>query len=188
MILDMIEGEHPLEVQITLATAEDTDGIQQLMRASVMKTYTNEKAGITAGDIEDLYSDEFTPEATKDLAKSLSEPEAGVKSFVAKDNGRVIGYCRVKEGDDENQLIRIHVLSDRKHSGIGTALWKQAQRSLNPSKNTSLWVVDYNENAIRIYRKWGFEEVEGDVIDEPLKSGSVRRSIKMLLPTRVRSN
>lgn len=168
------------QINVVAAVAEDARGIQELMHKSVLKTYVNGAAGITPDDIEDFYKNEFTPEGLAKLENNLSQPEAGVRQFVAKENGVVVGYCRVRENPETNLLARIHVLPDKKHSGIGSRLWNQAQDVLNPHKDTELYVVDYNTDAIMTYRKWGFAETEKRNV-EPMKSGSNRVSVQMIL-------
>ncbi len=169
------------QIAVTPATAGDAPGIQELMRASLLTTYVNEERGITREDIEERYKEEFTSEGLQRHREDLIKPEANLYQFVAKDGNTIVGYCRVRTGPDENLLARIHVLPDKKRTGIGALLWKQAQTVLNPTHDTALWVVDYNENARSVYKKWGFVET-GISGTETLKSGAHRTSLKMLLP------
>lgn len=169
-----------MELQIEYATFEDAAQIQKMMRRSVMATYPNAKAGVTPEDIEEAYRYEFSPAGIEALAQHIREPESGAYYFIAKEGGSIIGYCFVQETPEENLLARIHVDPDKKGLGIGTKLWERARSALNPKKDVVLWVVAYNENAIRIYHKWGFEET-GEHKETPYKSGAVRREIQMVL-------
>lgn len=180
------------QIEIFPATPADAEGIEQLMYASVRATYPNENAEnaedrVSIDDVMDFYKDEQSFEGLEKLRKELAEPEAGVKDFVAKDKGEVVGYCRVSnrnpDNPDQNLLTRIHVLPSRKGERIGKLLWRQAQTALDQNKATVLWVVETNTPSVEVYEKhWGFAKT-GKRKEKPMKSGAIRKEIEMLRKT-----
>ena len=178
--------EPMLEVDVLPASAEDALPIQQLIKDSWLKTFVNDRTGITEDDVEELFKNAFKPEVLEHRAKELAEPTAGVTHLVAKeaDTKALLGYCRVKKLPIENLLDVLHVASHIKNRGIGSQLWEKAQGALDPTKDTALWVEVNNEDAIAVYRRWGFAEPdppEPFFEEDPMKSGAHRTMMKMVL-------
>jgi ribosomal protein S18 acetylase RimI-like enzyme len=66
---------------------------------------------------------------------------------------------------------------------VGTAIWHEAAKFIDPTKDTFLEVADYNENAINFYKKLGFEDTGKRITDERfrMKSGSIIPEMEMVL-------
>ena len=181
------ESFEPIQqVEVLPAAPEDALPIQQLLRDSWLNTFVNEKTGITADDVEELFRGGFKPKVLERRAKELAEPKEGVSHFVAKDadTKALLGYCRVKKLPIENLLDVLHVASHIRNRRVGTQLWEKAQGALDPTKDTALWVEIHNEDAIAVYQRWGFAEPdppEPFFEEEPMKSGAHRTMIKMVL-------
>ena len=187
MSLDGESFEPIQQVEVLPAAAEDALPIQKLIKNSWLTTFANERTGITEDDVEELFKNAFKPEVLEHRAKELAEPTAGVTHLVAKeaDTKALLGYCRVKKLPIENLLDVLHVASHIKNRGIGSQLWEKAQGALDPTKDTALWVEVNNEDAIAVYRRWGFAEPdppEPFFEEDPMKSGAHRTMMKMVLP------
>lgn len=85
-----------------------------------------------------------------------------VYTFIAKDNGKLIGYITVVTGKflkvRETAYIVMGVAADYRGKGVGTQLLAKAEefaRSQNMHR-IELEVFDRNVNAIRLYEKLGF--------------------------------
>lgn len=177
--------EQFLKIDVLPAAPEDALPIQELIKDSWLKTFVNEKTGITADDVNTLFADGFKPEVLERRAKELAEPKEGVARFVAKDADTkvIIGYCGVRKTPAENLLVALHVAPHIKNRRVGTQLWEKGQGALDSTKDTAVWVEVNNENAIAIYRKWGFAEANPPELfeEDPLKSGVHRTMMKMVL-------
>ena len=176
--------EQLTQIEVLPATPEDALPIRQLIKDSWLNTFVNERTGITKDDVEELFKKGFTPAALADMAKALAEPREGVANFVAKDaNTRaLIGYCRVRKMPVENLLAGLHVAPHIKNRRVGTQLWEKGQGTLDPTKDTVLWVEVNNEDAKAVYRRWGFAETDPPELfeEEPMKSGAHRTMVKMI--------
>ncbi|WHY03104.1 GNAT family N-acetyltransferase [Neobacillus sp. DY30] len=95
--------------------------------------------------------------------------------LVAEVNGKIVGFCRC-EG---NQLKRsshkvefgVCILKDYWGYGIGKKFLEESIQwaDTNEIKKINLNVLETNENAIRLYQKYGFE-VEGILKNDKLLS------------------
>lgn len=147
-------------IKITLATPEDEPELQKLIRESWLATFPNEQLGVHPEHIEEHFDNPSPGDplmSMKEYTKPL--PLVDIK-FVAKQGGKIVGLCRIQEFPEENKLAGFYVLPGLEGRGIGRDLWKEAQTTLNPSKDTVLWVAEYNTNAINVYRNFGFAETE----------------------------
>lgn len=169
--------EKESKIEIAIATPEDAEGIQEVRHQTWLKTYPNEKLGITIEDIEDRFKDRNSEE---NLARWKNPKNEVI--FVAREMGKVIGFCVVEEQEDKNQLQAIYILPEYQGKGTGKMLWSKAQETLNPKKNTIVQVADYNESTIAFYEKLGFTDTGKRWRDEKykLKSGSVIPEMEMI--------
>ena len=142
-------------IEIIKAKLEDAEGIQEVQYYTWLKTYPNEKLGIVKEDIEERFKDRLSEEKLAKRREEILHPISGAM-FVAKENGRVIGFCKTGLLEGNNEIQAIYVLPEYQGKGIGKILWNEAQKSLNPQKNTVVHVATYNENAIAFYKKLGF--------------------------------
>ena len=90
------------------------------------------------------------------LLRELQNPDAFY--FVAEENGKILGYGGFWRVFDEAQVMNIAVLSEARHSGVGSlvisAMIDHAARLLLVTM--SLEVRASNTPAIRFYEKFGF--------------------------------
>lgn len=83
----------------------------------------------------------------------------------------------------ENIIITIYLLPEYFGKGIGTKLWKQAQKVFDPNKDIYVEVVTYNKRAIEFYKKLGFVDTGKRLVDErfKMKSGSIFPEMEMMI-------
>jgi ribosomal protein S18 acetylase RimI-like enzyme len=175
--------ESATHVEITDTNPEDALGITTVLYKAWLATYPNEEAGITVEDIEDSYKDRFTEEAIQKVTKVLENIPSNEKRLVARADNKVVGMSRIIKYDENNKLQTIYVLPEYQGKGVGTALWQEAAKFIDPSKDTFLEVAEYNENAINFYKKLGFEDTGKRLKDERfrMKSGSIITEMEMVL-------
>ncbi len=146
-------------IEITAALPEDAEGIQNVFYKTWLATYPNEKAGITASDIEYLYKDSFSKESLDGLSNYIKNLPEDEHFFIARDSDKAIfGACRVLRKNGVNQLQAIYVLPGYQGMGIGSRLWDAVKGTLNNDEAIVVEVATYNNNAISFYEKLGFED------------------------------
>jgi ribosomal protein S18 acetylase RimI-like enzyme len=170
------------EVVISDAEPEDALEINHLYYKAWLKTYPNEKVGITVDDIEHSYKDEFTAEKIDNLKKIIKELPKNKKRLLAKIGDKIVGSCVVSIEEETNSLVTIYVLPGYEGRGIGTKMWSVARNFLDKNKDTIVTVADYT-NAVHFYKKLGFVETGKRIVDDKhkMKSGNIIPEIEMKL-------
>lgn len=167
-------------IQILAASPEDAHGIVGVRRSTWLCTYPNEQAGITRKDIEDKINLRSLAEDTERARKTIVE-NPSIKTFIAKDNNKVVGILVVIRGEANNRIGQLYVLPEYQGKGIGTQLMEKGLDWLGSDKNIEFEVATYNTSAISFYKKFGF--VENGIGDNPvgqLPSGKTIPEIKMI--------
>lgn len=157
------------------AKPEDAGEIQELLYKTWLATYPNAEHGITTDDIKALYKTKNDGERIAKREEALRNPRSGEFCFVAKDDSRVVGFCRTVESVSGNKLQAIYVIPDFQGKGVGKALWNEASKKFNPSKDIFVEVATYNLKAIVFYKSLGFKETGKTFTEERfrMKSGSI---------------
>lgn len=175
-----------MNVEIGIAKPEDARDMQEVFHRAWLKAYPNAERGITVDDIEDRFKDAYSEETLAKRRGRIANPEQGTTWLVARIDGKAIGLCTIIVKEDRNQLQRIYVHPDYQHQGIGTDLWKEAQKYLNAAKDTYVDVADYNQQAIAFYTKLGFVPAGRTHQEERfrMKSGAIFTEMEMVLRAR----
>lgn len=184
--MEKLPSKERLSVEIANARPDDALGINTVLYEAWLATYPNEEAGITVEDIEHSYKDRFSEEHLRKSRERLENIPSNERRLIARLDGRVIGVSRVIKEDEYNKLQTLYVHPDHQGQGVGTALWEEARRFFDPSKDVLLEVATYNEKAIDFYKKLGFEDTGKRITDERfrMKSGSIVPEMEMRLPAK----
>lgn len=91
----------------------------------------------------------------KELEKELSQNPFG-KILVYKKNNRIIAYLYYSEIYERVEINNIEVEEQYRNMGIGTKLLKKLTELVQ--KSISLEVRINNYNAIKLYKKFNFQE------------------------------
>jgi GNAT superfamily N-acetyltransferase len=172
------------EIKISPASPDDVRGVQEVFYRTWLATYPNKEAGITVEDIEYMYKDAFSEEVLLKRAERMTHLPNGTKFFMAKEGGKVVGVCTAVRREDKNQLQAIYVLPEYQGKGIGSMLWREAQKFFDPTKETIVQVADYNLGAIEFYKKLGFVDSGKPHWNSDkfkMKSGAMITEIEMTL-------
>lgn len=170
------------EFEIRDAQPADAEAIERLRYKTWLATYPNSEIGITVDDVEDRFKDRFTVDALRKKSNEIEETQKAGRFMVALSDGKIVGFCKVVRSENKNQLQGIYILPEFQGQGIGGALWGEAKKSLDLSKDTFVEVANYNCNAIGFYRKLGFVETGRSMnLATPMKSGISLPEIEMKL-------
>lgn len=152
------------EIEISLVTSEDAGGITAVeyraQRALHQRESVNTEGIPTAQDIEADYEQSLMPESVKRREEQWKElpDNPNQRYFVAKQNGKIIGYCIVDKYDNINQINGIYIDPDAQGQGLGKKFWQEALQFFDPEKDTVVMVLPYNSQAISYYQSLGFQE------------------------------
>jgi len=143
--------------QIRLATRQDLESIYRIEDRSFSEPYPHNL-----------------------LAKLLS---ACPDSFLVAEleSEIVVGYCVAAQEGSFAHLISLAVLRDYRRRGVGIALIQAVLANLGSGvKELRLEVKQGNADAVRLYRKLGFELV--DIIENYYADGSAAVKMRLTLP------
>ncbi len=170
---------------ITTPKVEDVWGIQNVYHKSWLATYPNDKYGITVDDIEHYFVDSFTEETLNKRRQAILNPDplSKIKNFVAKDNDKVVGICRIEVLPERNQLKTIYLLPEYFGKGIGMKLWNEVKKYFDSKNDIYVELAEYNDGAKAFYKKLGFIDTGRRFVDEKFrnKSGSIAPQMEMVL-------
>ena len=169
-------------IDISVVRPEDYRGAMEVVYSAQLENYPNKEFGITRDDIEANFEGQLTDEAIRaGEERWRNEPEdPNVLYLVAKQNGKIIGRCIVNKDSEmrpgKNQLEDIYIDPEAQGKGLGKKFWEQSQAFLNPQKDTVVFVLPYNEQAIGYYHHLGFVETGGKANEgsgHVMKSGAI---------------
>ena len=178
--------EESMQVIIERAIGEDALGLRQVQRETWLQTYANEQTGITPDDIAwyfDSFRKSLSENSLKRTSRELQEQKLGEVAFVAKLNGKVIGFAWAMTSPKYNELGSLYVLPSHHGQHVGYDLWEQVRSTFDSALPTIVTVNRDNATAIAFYERLGFkptdEEVTSDLV---FPSGAVFQEIKMVRP------
>lgn len=191
--METIPNKHEkleLKIEISGAVHDDSEGINIVLYEAWLATYPNEEVGITVEDVEESYKDRLSPERIEKGKERLRNIPENERRLVAKVDGRIVGVSRVIKEEGHNTLQTLYVLPEYQGKGVGTALWEEGRKFLDPTKDVVLEVATYNENAINFYKKLGFEDTGKRFTDERfrMKSGNIVPEMEMKQRAQAQSN
>jgi ribosomal protein S18 acetylase RimI-like enzyme len=102
---------------------------------------------------------------------------------VAKEKDKVVGLCRIINREDKSVMEAIYILPEYQRLGIGSSVWREAQKLLDPKKDVVVQVATYNTDAIEFYKRRGFRDTGKRWVEKKfrLKSGAVIPAMEMII-------
>jgi GNAT superfamily N-acetyltransferase len=143
-------------IDIHEARPSDADAMRDVQCCTWIATYPNEAYGITKEDIEARFREDPATVGEMRERRRQAVCTAPFHSWVAVEGAALIGFCIVKQDDQENLLQALYVLPDSQSKGVGKRLLQTALDWFGTEKEVVLNVASYNEKAIAFYRAFGF--------------------------------
>ncbi len=165
-------------VEISIAGPEDTNGIREVQRKSWLANNVNE--GSAPSPTRTL-SKEDKSKLKSDIQSSRKNwlPESG--TVVAKVNQKVIGFCTVVRGSEQNSLAEIYIIPAFQGEKIGRKLWDSARQFIDQNNDTTVALLRFNTPAKKFYEGLGFTETGVSWEGENLKKENGTTVIEMIL-------
>lgn len=148
-----------VRVQIIKATSDDLAIVQSLGRQTFLDAFAKDNA---EEDILAYVNEAFS---LVQMAKELDNPNS--EFYLMMEHDTPVGYLKVNHDDAQTELRdlqavevqRIYVVEEHQGKKLGHLLFKKAVEVAKKKKASCLWlgVWEKNINAIRFYRKNGFE-------------------------------
>lgn len=156
-----------MKIIIRLLDVESIRGYIDVIRANWYLVYPNAEYGIRVEDIDSYFKKSPIEQEVENWRRWLDEPYPSCKELIAWVDGLVVGMCEAYSaiGDDYNEIGGIYVHPGHWRRGIGTALWRQAEAYLDPTKPIIAKVVTYTE-AVKFYEHLGFVDTGERPCDE----------------------
>lgn len=182
-------NETPVEVGV--ARPEEERDISNIQFRSSLIALVSPERGATEEWVRSQYTDygpdgKLTEQGEQNLQGTIehlrqnASPDS--EAFVARENGKVIGFCTVSKSGERNRLVGIYTDPDIARKGLGTKLWEQARQFLDPEKETVVTLMDYNTRAYDFYLRLGFQDFARRQRAEVGKDGVNAELIDMVRP------
>lgn len=171
-------------MEIIESTPADQRDIYEVVRETWLATYPNADLGITKDDIAASFLEKGSDKYEEVMKKRESNAtvSSNQHTWIAKDNGKVVGICFVVKRDDINEIRSIYILPEYQGRGIGKQLMEKAFEWVDHNKDLVLGVTNYNTQAVEFYKKLGFRETGRKWYTEAAKlpSGKELPSVEMV--------
>ncbi len=158
--------------EISIAGPEDTHGIREVQYQSWLSN--------TANEVQTL-SKEIESKLKNDIQSSQKKSLPGSETFVAKLDQKVIGFCTVVRGSEQNSLAEIYIIPEYQGKKIGRRLWDSALQFIDRKKDTTVALLRFNAPAKKFYEGVGFAESGVSWEGENVKNGNGTTVIEMIL-------
>ena len=177
-------------MQISIAGPEDTNGIREVQYKSWFANAVNEESGRSgygankrrsSSSRDATLSKENDTRSKDDGQSSRRNSLPKTETFVAKLNQKVIGFCTVVRGSEQNSLTEIYVIPAFQGKKIGRRLWNSARRVIDQNNDTTVALLRSNTPAKKFYESLGFTETGISWEGEDLKREKGTTVIEMIL-------
>ncbi|MCU0367754.1 MAG: GNAT family N-acetyltransferase [Cyclobacteriaceae bacterium] len=147
-------------IEIREARLEDVIELREVAIATYHDTFAEYN---TPTNMDAYYNDAYSLES---LTNELNEP--GSKLFLAVEDGKIIGFVRLRESDEVKHILgnntvelqRLYVLTAWQGKSVGKFLMQAALTYAVDRKYEWIWlgVWERNFNAQKFYMRYGFEK------------------------------
>ena len=176
-------------VEISIAGPEDTNGIREVQYKSWLANTVNEESGRrvdgakmrSATSRDAPLSKENESKLKNDVQSSRRNLPPESETVVAKVNQKVIGFCTVVRGSEQNSLAEIYILPAFQGEKIGRRLWDSARQFIDQNNDTTVALLRFNTPAKKFYEGLGFAETGVCWEGENLKNENGTTVIEMIL-------
>jgi GNAT superfamily N-acetyltransferase len=144
-----------MDLKIEHPTVEDAREMLEIQYEAGLATAPLEKYGIPREKAAEEWK--ITDEKVAAFAQELANAQDD-EFFIALDGQRIVGRCRLtwQPERDQYRFREFFVRPGYTGKGVGSKIWKEVKKTVGSRGVYLLANVD-NQNAIDIYKRWGFE-------------------------------
>ncbi len=171
-------------MEISIAGPEDTHGIRAVQYGSWLANAANEESGRSfdgANKMRPVRPSHGKSTLKNDVRCSRNNSLPGSETVVAKVNQKVVGFCTVVRGSEQNSLAEISIIPAFQGKKIGRRLWDSARRFIDQNNDTTVALLRLNTPAKRFYEGLGFAETGVSWEGENVKHEDGATVIEMIL-------
>lgn len=177
-------------MEISIAGPEDTNGIREVQLRSWLANTANGESGRSVLDANKMrpassrkaiLSKKNESRLKTDVQSSRKNPLQESETFVAKVNQKVIGFCTVVRGSEQNSLAEIYIIPAFQGKRIGRRLWDLARQFIDQNNDTTVALLRFNTPAKKFYEGLGFAETGVSWEGENSQNGNGAAVIEMIL-------
>jgi ribosomal protein S18 acetylase RimI-like enzyme len=140
-------------IEIVPGTAPDFENLNAFVADAIRQAFY--RPDLTAEEIAE--NDRIVSIAERTARAALGEPHRAI--FVAKDDGRLVGFVIVDRKDAAMPEVDwLIVAAAWQGKGVAHRLMEQALAWIGAGVPVQLGVIHFNERAIAFYKKHGFED------------------------------
>ncbi len=181
-----ISDDQP-SISIEKASPDDAEAIVEIRRQGWLSAYPNPDYGISYENVRKRIegeNGEHLAIAAERWHKGIKEDMASGRraNFVAKLNGKVVGYTAPHVINGQQRLGALYVLPEAQGKGVGRQLLQAAINWYGRDEDIFLRVVSYNQKAIDLYNKFGFRETGNNIEGIRIDDQEALPEIEMKLP------
>ncbi|OWO94489.1 GNAT family N-acetyltransferase [Rhizobium esperanzae] len=124
-------------------------------------------------DLSDAYAASLYPAESNHMVDLSSLEKPSVSFFVARNEGAIVGCCALVEaGDGTAEIKRMFVDPEARGLRIASRLMNALEANAREKRLTAIRLETgiYQPEAIALYRKYGYREIEafGTYLPDPL--------------------
>ena len=143
-----------MTIRIRPGLLDDLASYTVMMQETYEAAYVDESIGLTKA----CFSPEvFASGDTQAYLRSKLISTAAQQSWVAVDEGEIVGAVAVETKGSECEMTGFYVLPRYQGRGIGTMLWQKVLEFAG-SRAIVLDIYTHNKKTIQLYEHWGFRE------------------------------
>lgn len=134
-----IESQEKRQVEVRQAIGTDIEEIRETLYPALRATYEHDPLfAAFEGEIGN------------------AQEESNKRLFVARENGKIVGFCRVSKGE-KNTIDALYILPDSGENTI-KSLWTETRRFFGSGGKVSVEIFASNESMRAQYASLGFHE------------------------------
>ena len=172
-------AESAPQLEVTIATPEDTQAIGEFLHNSWVVSYADDPRYTISQPEVDAMNFKAESRSTQ-LSEKLME---GTRRYwVIKNQGQIIACCVAGNEPGKHAIGSLYVAPDFQNKGLGSKLMQEALTWLGREEPIRVSIFTGNVGVTSLYKKLGFVEVEGPSEYDEFSTGKPVDAFEMVLP------
>lgn len=148
-------------VVVEAAVPADAEVLRHIQAETWYATYVSAEHGVTQEGLKLFQDGENGERGERRIASWRNQIATAGDSthavFMARTGGRAVGFIAPSFMNGQWRVGALYVLPEAQGAQAGSALMRRALQWLGGGRDLYCHVAEYNDRAIRFYRRFGFE-------------------------------